>query len=126
MGPLLAFIAVICLMAAAALAAQRNARMDAGTRQSERRVLATAVLNLLPGLGLWVVAKRPGAALRNFISALAAAFIGLWLLPRFLPSWSDPLTWCLWIEIASVAWGYHGAMPGIVRPDAASGPRLQE
>ena len=106
-----AVLVVVCLVGALALAVHRNERMTPELKSAQRGVLLSAVLNLIPGLGLWLMAKRPKAALMNLlIVAVVVAFV-LWSGPRhfkFLPR--DGFSWIFWLEALSVAWGYNAAM----------------
>ena len=80
-------------------------------RSAQRGVLLSAVLNLIPGLGLWLVVKRPKAAVLNLLMAAAVVTFVLWASARHIKYLSrDSFAWILWLEMLSVAWGYRAAM----------------
>ena len=111
MGLGLAVLVAVCLVGALMLAVRRNERMAPELRLAQRGVLLSAVLNLIPGLGLWLVAKRPKAAVLNLLIAAAVVTFVLWTSARHIKYLSrGSFEWILWLEILSVAWGYYAAM----------------
>jgi hypothetical protein len=112
MGLALALLAAICLVGAGVLAAKRGERMSPELKSAGRSVLVAAVLNLVPGLGLWLVVKRPVAALLNLILAILVVALMLWVESKHFHYWplKDHFVWILWLGIGSVAWAYNAQL----------------
>ena len=111
MVPWFVVLTAASLAGALMLAVRRNDRMAPELKSAQRGVLLSAVLNLIPGLGLWLIAKRPKAAAMNLLISTAVVVFVLRGTPghfRYLPR--DGFSWIFWLEVLSVTWGYNAAM----------------
>jgi hypothetical protein len=67
------------------------------------------LLNLLPGLGVLVVLRRPLAAGVNLLMAAAGVALAF-PLQALWPRWVNLVSVIVWVEIFSLQWVYRSAL----------------
>lgn len=109
MGPFLVLVAFGCLIGAAWLGLARRGQRTERAKSAGQFVTKAALLNLVPGLGFWLVLRRPKAALMNAGFAALVLAAAIWLRARR----GDPgliIDGVLLVTFTSVIWAHQAAL----------------
>lgn len=109
MGPVLALVAFGCLVGAGWLGLARRGRRTERATSAGQFATKAALLNLVPGLGFWLVLHRPKAALLNAGFATLALAAAIWLRARR----GDPgliIDGVILVTFTSVIWAHQAAL----------------